>query len=523
MRKEILLLGISVGFAFGIECKDYRVREGDTLERISKREGVDIQSLRSANKGLQEGKLKVGQKLCIPVKTKSGGAYATYEVKRGDTLEKIADSFGTDARTLKEFNNLKDDRLVEGQKIKIPARNAAKPKGEEAKASSKREESYDLYRVKRGGKLSDISKATGVPLKELERLNPELKGKTLKAGTRVKVPEGSLSRRGDEDYDIYKVKRGGKLSHVAKATGIPIKELERLNPELRDKWLEPGTQVRVPKGAQEERGDREEKYETYRVKRGAKLEHVAKNTGIPLRELERLNPELKGKWLPAGTQVKIPPKEDSKRAKAEEAYGVYILEKRSRLRDVSEATGVPLKELERLNPELKGKTLKAGTRVKVPKREERAKIPQETTPQRKEERSLFGELERGSAVISPSIPKSINIQLPVEGKVAKVPKGLEISAPCSSPIKVVEEGRVIYSGGDLQAYGNMIIVEHEGFISLYAYNEANLVKRGDRVSKGQVIARLGKKSNSEDCTLRFELRNKEGIPLDPTEYLKDIQ
>ncbi|MEN3029036.1 MAG: LysM peptidoglycan-binding domain-containing protein [Aquificaceae bacterium] len=522
MRKEILLLGISASFAFGIECRDYRVKEGDTLEKISKREGVELQSLRSANRGLQEGKLKVGQKLCIPVKTRSGGAYAIYEVKKGDTLEKIAEDFGTDAKTLKEFNNLRNDRLVEGQKIKIPARNASKAK-EERKVSSKKEESYDLYMVK------CISRAMFQRLRvclsgSWKGSTPELKGKILE--TRVKVPEGSLSKRDREDYDIYRVRRGGKLSHVAEATRIPIKELERLNPELKDRWLEPGTQVKVPKGAKEEREDRGEKYEIYKVKRGAKLEHVAKSTGTPLKELERLNPELKGKWLPAGTQVKIPlreAQEDRRRAKGEEVYGFYTLKERGKLKDVSKATGVPLRELERLNPELKGKTLKAGTRVKVPEKEEMAKNPQETMPQRKEERSLLGEFEKGSAVVPPSIPKGISIQLPVEGKVAKVPKGLEIYAPCSSPIKVVEEGRVIYSGGDLQAYGNMVIVEHEGFISLYAYNEANLVKRGDRVSKGQVIARLGKKNNSEDCTLRFELRNKEGIPLDPTEYLRDIQ
>ncbi|MCS7307207.1 MAG: LysM peptidoglycan-binding domain-containing protein [Aquificaceae bacterium] len=516
MKKGVLLLSISLSFALAVECKYYKVKEGDTPEKIAKSQGVDLKELLSANKGIDEKRLKIGQTLCIPVKKKTVERHAIYEVKKGDTLKSIADSFGVDVQTLKEYNNLKDDKLVEGQKLKIPARKASKAKEE-------REQEYEFYTVKRGGSLADVSKATGVPLKELERLNPELKGKTLQAGTKVKLPKSKEERAKKESYEIYTVKRGGKLEHVAKSTGVPLKELERLNPELKDKWLEAGTQVKVPKPVEDKKKAEEKKYEIYKVKRGAKLEHVSKATGVPLKELESLNPQLKDKWLQPGTEVKIPAREtDEAKKKTEENYEFYTIKRSGRLVDVSKATGVPLKELERLNPELKNKTLQAGTKVKLRKKEEQvAKVQQEPAPSKKEEKSVVSELNKGVVPSSPA-PKSINIQLPVEGKVVKVPKGVEIHAPCSSPVKAVEEGRVIYSGGDLQAYGNMIILEHDNFISLYAHNEVNLVRRGDRVSKGQVIAKTGKRSNTEECALRFELRSKEGIPLDPTEYLKDV-
>ncbi len=407
MRKGILLLGISLSFSFAMECKNYRVKEGDTLERIARREGIDINTLKSANKGIDEKRLRVGQTICIPVKVTHGRSterYAIYEVKKGDTLQKIANSFGIDVKTLREFNNLKNDRLVEGQKIKIPVRASTTKRREE-----NIREDYELYTVRRGGRLEHVAQATGVPLRDLERLNPDLKGKWLPAGTKVRVPvrERQLAeaRRSQENYDIYKVRRGGRLSDVSKATGVP------------------------------------------------------------LRELERLNPELKGKFLRAGTEVKIPKRETL-------------------------TTERPAQDI----------------RQQVSRREERA---------------VLAEPERRTPTIL--APRALSIPMPVEGKVIRVPKGIEISAPCSSPVRAVEEGKVIYSGGDLQAYGNMVIVEHENFISLYAYNETNLVRRGDRVSKGQVIAKVGRKNNSEECMLRFELRNKEGIPLDPTEYIRDIQ
>ncbi|MFN7066135.1 MAG: LysM peptidoglycan-binding domain-containing protein, partial [Aquificaceae bacterium] len=175
MMKGILLLGISFSLVFAVQCKNYTVKEGDTLQKIAKREGVDIQSLKSANKNLDEKRLKVGQKICIPVKAQ---AKKTEPTKTSQT---------------------------------------------------KREEAYDLYTIKRGGKLEHVSKVTGVPLKEIERLNPELKGKWIQAGTKVKIPKQEQAKAKEEKiaYDFYTIKRGGKLEHVSRTTGIPLKEIER--------------------------------------------------------------------------------------------------------------------------------------------------------------------------------------------------------------------------------------------------------------------------------------------------------
>ncbi|RMH80953.1 MAG: LysM peptidoglycan-binding domain-containing protein [Acidobacteria bacterium] len=464
MKKGILLLSISFTLGFAIECKNYRVREGDTLEKIAKAHKVNVKDLLSANRGLDPKRLKEGKSICIPTSR--------------------------------------------------------------AEKKEKKEQSYSLYEVKKGGRLEDVSKVTGIPLKELQKLNPELKGKWLEPGTSVKLPQRTTEQKERAHYDYYTVRRGGKLEHVAKSTGIPLKELEKLNPQLKNKWLSEGTKVKVPKRAQEE----DKAYRFYTMKRGGTLKHVSKTTGVPLRELEKLNPHLKGKWLSEGTKVKIP--DERKEGVIEEPYEVYRLKKGGRLEHVAKRTGVSLKELERLNPKLKGKLLTAGTEVRIPKRDmerkqdirvvERWEQKQEEAPSTKETGRTTPPSEQREEKIT-TVPKDVDLTLPVEGRASKVQKGVEINAPCSSPVKAVDGGRVIYSGGDLQAYGNMVIVEHESFISLYAYNEENLVRRGERVSKGQVIAKVGKKNNTGECLLRFELRNKEGIPLDPTEYFKDYQ
>lgn len=126
----------------------------------------------------------------------------------------------------------------------------------------------------------------------------------------------------------------------------------------------------------------------------------------------------------------------------------------------------------------------------------------------------------------PPVEKKISIgklPMPVEGKIEKAQRGVQIVGNCDQKVRAVESGKVIYSGDDLKAYGNMVIVDHGSFISLYANNSTNLVRRGDTVEKGQAIAVIGKDKDSGRCVLHFELRDKDGIPLNPTEYLRSLQ
>ncbi len=461
MRKEVFILSISLlfGTAFSQECKYHRVKSGENLEKIAKSYGVSTQDVLKANNNLDPKRLKVGEQLCIPQKVFAKSQdYAIYKVKKGDTLEGVARKFGVDVQEMKSFNNLRSEKITEGQELKIPAKKTAKKQGKE-------NQEYETYVVQKGAKLEDVAKKLGVSQRELERLNPQLKDKWLQKGTAVRVPK--TSQKKEENYTTYKVKKGGRLEHVAKSLGISQRELERLNPQLKDKWLPAGTEVKVPTRIKKEE-DQEVAYQTYVVQKGAKLEDVAKKLGVSQRELERLNPKLKGKWLQKGTVVKVPAEE-----------------KKQAVRPVEQ----PLEETRQEN------TPKSAMDILREKRQEDLEV---------------------------KISKN-SLPLPVEGKVSKGGRGINISTECGKPVKAVDDGRVIYSGGDLRAYGNMVIVDHGGFISIYAYNEKNLVKRGEVVSKEQQIALVGKKNEGEECLLYFELRNKDGVPLDPTEYIKNTQ
>ncbi|MGC8650294.1 MAG: murein hydrolase activator EnvC family protein, partial [Hydrogenobaculum sp.] len=89
---------------------------------------------------------------------------------------------------------------------------------------------------------------------------------------------------------------------------------------------------------------------------------------------------------------------------------------------------------------------------------------------------------------------------------------------CGKPVKTINSGIVVYSGDDLAAYGNMAIVDGGGIITVYAYNQKLFVKKGQMVNKGQTIGLVGTKPGTSTCELHFELRSKDGTPIDPITY-----
>ena len=76
-----------------------------------------------------------------------------------------------------------------------------------------------------------------------------------------------------------------------------------------------------------------------------------------------------------------------------------------------------------------------------------------------------------------------------------------------------------YSGNELKGYGNLVLIRHDnGYVSAYAHNGDINVKRGERVNRGQVIAKSGQTGNVASPQLHFEIR-KGSNPVDPMPYL----
>src|SRR5207244_4973649 len=93
--------------------------------------------------------------------------------------------------------------------------------------------------------------------------------------------------------------------------------------------------------------------------------------------------------------------------------------------------------------------------------------------------------------------------------------GINIAAPRGAAVQAADAGVVAYTGNELRGYGNLVLVKHaSGWISAYAHSDSILVKRGDPVSRGQAIAKVGTTGGVSEPQLHFELRRGKQ-PVDP--------
>ena len=117
---------------------------------------------------------------------------------------------------------------------------------------------------------------------------------------------------------------------------------------------------------------------------------------------------------------------------------------------------------------------------------------------------------------------------PVRGKVVtgygaktngKSNDGINLAVPEGTPVKAAEDGVVAYSGNELKGYGNLVLVRHSnGYVTAYAHASELLVKRGDPIKRGQVIAKSGQSGEVGSPQLHFEIR-KGSSPVDPLQFL----
>lgn len=98
--------------------------------------------------------------------------------------------------------------------------------------------------------------------------------------------------------------------------------------------------------------------------------------------------------------------------------------------------------------------------------------------------------------------------------------GINILVPQGTNVVAAESGVVAYAGNELKGYGNLVLIRHEGnWVSAYAHNETLLVKRGDKVERGQPVAKAGKTGAVDQPQVHFELRQG-SKPVDPMPHLE---
>lgn len=163
---------------------------------------------------------------------------------------------------------------------------------------------------------------------------------------------------------------------------------------------------------------------------------------------------------------------------------------------------------------------------------EKVYIPFETNPEwDKQFYAVEADREVASTPSSEAFPK-VAFQWPVKGTVSSrfgsrylrgrgrhFHEGIDIAARKGTPVKSARSGHVVYAANKISGYGNMVIVQHaDSFSTVYAHLTKILVKKGQFVSRSQLVGTVGRTGRSTGHHLHFEVRSSRR-PIDPMPVL----
>lgn len=98
--------------------------------------------------------------------------------------------------------------------------------------------------------------------------------------------------------------------------------------------------------------------------------------------------------------------------------------------------------------------------------------------------------------------------------------GINIRSPKGTPVRVAENGVVVYAGSELKGSGNLVLVRHDGrFMTAYAHMDRMLIQRGQTVRRGQSIGTVGSTGSVDFPQLHFEVRRGTEA-INPVKYLE---
>ncbi|MFD9626536.1 C40 family peptidase [Peribacillus muralis] len=243
----------------------------------------------------------------------SSSAYAgTYQVKSGDTLDKISRANHTTVLELKSANRLTGSLIYPGQILKV---NVLTNKTNKSIAMTKK------YVAKLGDSLSTIAKRHNLSLSALLKLNPKITnsdriyiGQSIIVSGQAISTNSNVSQSGSSG--TYTVKPGDTLGRIAKAKNMTVQQLKSVN-QLTESLIFPGQVLKITtttlnNGKKVNQGTTER----YVVKLGDSLSTIAKKYNLSLHALLKLNPAINNaNRIKIGQTIRVSGKAVSSEAK----------------------------------------------------------------------------------------------------------------------------------------------------------------------------------------------------------------
>lgn len=471
-NNSIILLALLLLFIFSIpfqslanndEFISCKVTKGDSLWSISQKYNVSLDLILSYNNIKEKDILSLGQIIKIPQDNFQNTDYIIHIVKKGETLWSIAQKYNLTVNSIAVTNSMVNLELISiGQKIKIPSFKAIIP--------DKKQSNSEII--------------------------PENKNESNDQAENLKPV-------------IHIVKAGDNLWNISLKYGVSVEAIIEVN-NLRDKdLLSLSQKLEIPAiggGVSNSNQKQEPIIVTYTVVKGDTLWSISQRYDVKMSSIISTNNLKEISRLSIGQEFKIPitnmdiAKAEGYNQEATAEEIIYYVEKGESLWSISREYNVKLEAIIAANSITDASKISAGQQLRIPNVPGvRSNIYNFIWPLRGRITSPYG--------------------VRVSSGSKEFHSGIDISSPTGTNIVAAESGRVSYAGY-MRGYGNVIILSHDGgYSTVYAHNSVNLVKKGQYIKKGSVIAKVGRTGNATGPHLHFEVRLS-GKPINPLLYLK---
>ena len=237
----------------------YKVKKDDSLLGIADLFNVRVSDVRNWNNIPYTTSIKIGQNLILYVSEENQDYYASldksttivekapkvynnnnkesyvyHKIRRGESLGLIATQYGVSIGAIKEWNNLRNNKIIAGKKLKIYT--------DESYDIASIDNSYDntkgsfyYYKVRKGDTISEIAERYKVSVRELRKWN-NLRSNKIIAGKKLKIYS---SERGEtlvesttstnESVNYYKIKKGDTIGQIAESYNVNVSDLKSWN------------------------------------------------------------------------------------------------------------------------------------------------------------------------------------------------------------------------------------------------------------------------------------------------------
>ena len=451
--------------------KSYRVRKGDTLEKIARKLDSDIAELRRTNH-IRGSAIKPGQVIRTP-----GTTAKAYVARSGDTLADVAGRFGVSESSLRAENGLgRRSRIHAGQKVRLP-------EGYRDRGAAEDETAAVSRRIR--GRIRPETPTA-------EAAAPEESGALSSRSVTGRVVEVAGAQR------TYRVRKGDTLEKIADKLGTEIQQLKRDN-HLRSSRLRPGQVLKGPRAPAK----------AYVVGPGDTIYSISRRFGVSVEALREENGLSRRGSIHTGQKLRLPAGYRDRGPITTTIRAPSVVQAPPVRREPAPAPVEPTAP----------RPYTPSPRPYVPPPSTTTPpAPATPTPSTAPSDAQISELGRGKFVwpLKGDIVSDFGPKVPGQRN-----DGVNIKADPGAPVRAAAAGDVVYAGDQVPGFGNLVLIKHaDGWVTAYAHLSRVEVKMQQKVIQGQEIGQAGQTGGVSEPQLHFEVRyapnpSDRARPIDP--------